>query len=75
MDTIATALSASWLDAVRRAQSAMHRNLAEKLPQTRASHPERKLTDVIERALIHGGLEPDKRVDPAPSGHLVDRLA
>jgi hypothetical protein len=75
MDTIATALSTSWLDAVRRAQSVMHRNLAEQLPQTRASYPERKLTDVIERALIHGGLEPDKRADPTPSGHLVDRLA
>jgi hypothetical protein len=72
MNTISTALSASWLDAVRRAQSSTHRSLEEQLPQTKADYSERKLTDVIERALVHGGLEPDKRASPA--GHLVDRL-
>jgi hypothetical protein len=72
MNTISTALSTSWLDAVRRAQSAMHRSLVDQLPQTKTSYPERKLTDVIERALIHGGLEPDKRA--SPTGYLVDRL-
>jgi hypothetical protein len=50
----------------------MHRSLEDQLPQTKTSYPERKLTDVIERALIHGGLEPDKRA--SPTGHLVDRL-
>ena len=77
MDTISTALSAAWLDAVRRAQSEMYRNLTKQLPQTAPSYPERKLTDVIERALIHGGLEPDRRTaKPAKGepGHIVDRL-
>jgi hypothetical protein len=75
MDAVSTALSAAWLDAVHRVQSAPHRRLAEQAPQTQSSFPERTLTDVIERALTRAGSEPAKREDAAAqSDHHVDKL-
>jgi hypothetical protein len=73
MDVISSALSVSWLDAVHRIQSVPQQRLAERAPHTRPSFPERKLTDVIERALVRAGAEPARREGAARSAHRVDR--
>lgn len=76
MDVISSALSASWLDAVHRVQSAPHRSLAQQAPRAKKSFPERTLTDVIERALIRAGSEPARRESAAPqSTQRVDKMA
>jgi hypothetical protein len=68
MDAISTALTNAWLEAVRRVQSAR--------PQMQqVARDERTLTDVMESALRHGGLDAADahRVDRAAPGHVVDR--
>jgi hypothetical protein len=67
MDAISTALTNAWLEAVRRVQSAR--------PQMQqVARDERTLTDAIESALRHGGLDSADahRGDPAP-GRVLDR--
>lgn len=50
MDIVATALTAAWLDAVRRTQ------MAVPLTERQSGFAE-SLTDVMESALRHGGLD------------------
>lgn len=79
MDPIATAMTAAWLDAVRRVQSERMQSLEEIMPQT---GPAQTLTDVIEGGLKSGGAAPlnenstDQRSanDGRPAIHLVDVL-
>lgn len=79
MDPISTALTAAWLDAVRRVQSERIQNLEDIMPQ---SGPAQTLTDVMEAGLKSGGAAPlnatdtDQRgeTDRRPSVHLVDVL-
>jgi hypothetical protein len=68
MDAISTALTAAWLDAVRRVQS------AQPLTQT-VGRDERTLTDVMEAALRHGGLDSKEQqwVDPTAPGQVLDK--
>ena len=68
MDAISTALTNAWLEAVRRVQS------ARPLPQP-VARDERTLTDAMEAALRHGGLDSQDatRVEPTAPGQLVDR--
>jgi hypothetical protein len=68
MDAISTALTNAWLDAVRRVQSAQ--------PQSQpVARDERTLTDAMEAALRHGGLDSKDAqwVDPAAPGQVLDR--
>jgi hypothetical protein len=58
MDPISTALTAAWLDAVRRAQSERVQKLEEIAPGARVAHDERGLTDAIERGIKSGGAAP-----------------
>ncbi len=81
MDPIATALTAAWLDAVRRVQSERIQRLEEIMPDAPADRA-RSLTDLIEGGLKAGGAAPldesdtDQRAmaDPRPTIHLVDLL-
>jgi hypothetical protein len=67
MDTASTALTGAWLQAVARLQAQ---------PSQLAPVPaaERTMTDVIESALRHGGLDSldPHWVDPGAPGALVD---
>jgi hypothetical protein len=73
MDVTSTALTAAWLDAVRRAQSEPVQRLARVAPQTAPAYDERMLTDAIERVLESGGMRPQTdRPAPAANGHKVD---
>ena len=81
MDPIATALTAAWLDAVRRAQSERIQRLEAIMPTPAPAGGERPLTDVIEGGLKSGGAAPLAESDPRtgdragrPSIHLVDVL-
>jgi|KBSSwiStaDraftv2_1062776.scaffolds.fasta_scaffold4943325_1 hypothetical protein len=58
MDPISTALTAAWLDAVRRVQSDRVQRLEEIMPDAKPAHDERGLTDAIERGLKSGGAAP-----------------
>jgi hypothetical protein len=58
MDPISTALTAAWLDAVRRVQSDRVQHLEEVMPQSQPGHDERTLTDVIASGLESGGAAP-----------------
>lgn len=58
MDPISTALTAAWLDAVRRVQSDRVQRLEEVMPDAKPAHDERGLTDAIERGLKSGGAAP-----------------
>lgn len=58
MDPISTALTAAWLDAVRRTQSESVQRLHEAMPQSKPSRAERGLTDVIASGLESGGAAP-----------------
>jgi len=79
MDPIATALTAAWLDAVRRVQSERVQNLEDLMPPT---GPAQTLTEAIEGGLTSGGAAPLKASDTdggdaasrRPSLHLVDVL-
>ena len=81
MDPIATALTAAWLDAVRRVQSERIRRLEEIMPDAPTGRV-RNLTDLIEGGLKAGGAAPltesdtDQRppTDARPTIHLVDLL-
>ena len=67
MNIVATALTAAWLDAVRRTRM-------ETPPHAQPVRPAETLTDVMESALRHGGLDsldPDW-VDPTRPGQVVD---
>jgi hypothetical protein len=80
MDPIATALTAAWLDAVRRVQSERTQNVEQLMPKQGSSD---QLTDVMEGGLKSGGAAPLNESDaqqqvetgPRPSLHLVDLLA
>lgn len=74
MDPISTALTAAWLDALRRAQSANIQRLQQIAPQTKPDYAERTLTDVIERGLKSGGAAPQQAQSVAQTGkiHKVD---
>jgi hypothetical protein len=75
MDPISTALTAAWLDALRRAQSANVQRLEQIAPQTKPSYTERTLTDVIESGLKHGGAVPlTNVVEPTRVGQRTDML-
>lgn len=78
MDPVSTALTAAWLDAVRRVQSQQLQELAQIAPQTQPSYDERTLTDVIEGALKSGGAGPvvndTARAREQQQGQFVDRL-
>jgi hypothetical protein len=58
MDPISTALTAAWLDAVRRVQSDRVQRLEEIDPNAKPSRAERSLTDVIASGLESGGAAP-----------------
>ena len=64
MDPISTALTAAWLDAVRRVQSDRVQRLEEIMPEARPAHDERALTDAIERGLKSGGAAPIAAAEP-----------
>jgi hypothetical protein len=70
MDAISTALTTAWLEAVRRVQSA-------RPPVQQVAPDERTLTDAMEAALRHGGLDSKDAqwVDPAAPGQVLDRRA
>jgi hypothetical protein len=81
MDPISTALTAAWLDAVRRVQSESIQHFLEQAPQAAPSHDERTLTDVIERVIKNGGAGPEQapgyEPEPTPQQqdpHRVDML-
>ncbi len=82
MDPIATALTAAWLDAVRRVQSERVQRLEEIMPQPASPDGARPLTDAIEGGLKAGGAAPlnesdtDQRpaTDARPTIHLIDVL-
>jgi hypothetical protein len=67
MDIVATALTAAWLDAVRRTQREVPLGAQQ-------SGPAETLTDALESALRHGGLDSLDAgwTDPARPGRLVD---
>jgi hypothetical protein len=67
MDIASTALTGAWLAAVTRVQS--HSTLE------RVAREDRTLTDVIESALRHGGLDSrdPQWVDPNRPAHRLDR--
>jgi hypothetical protein len=67
MDPISTALTAAWLDAVRRTQSEYVQRLEEVMPQSKPSRAERTLTDVIASGLESGGAEPLSEHEPGPA--------
>jgi hypothetical protein len=77
MDPISTALTAAWLDAVRRVQSDRVQRLEEIMPQSKPARDERTLTDVIASGLQGGGAEPSAEHEPGPAApkRLVDILA
>jgi hypothetical protein len=58
MDPVSTALTAAWLDAVRRVQSDRVQHLEEVMPQSQPTRGERTLTDVIASGLESGGAAP-----------------
>jgi hypothetical protein len=58
MDPISTALTAAWLDAVRRVQSDRVQHLEDVMPQSKPAHDERTLTDVIASGIESGGAAP-----------------
>jgi hypothetical protein len=70
MDIASTALTGAWLAAVSRLQS-------QPTPLTPIPASERTMTDVIESALRHGGLDSmdPQWVDPNAPGALLDRRA
>lgn len=76
MDPTSTLLSVAWLDALRRAQSDTVQRLQQIAPQTKPSHHERTLTDIIESGLKHGGAAPvpTQAVEPADEGKKLDIL-
>jgi hypothetical protein len=78
MDPISTALTAAWLDAVRRVQSDRVQHLEEIMPDAKPSRAERTLTDVIASGLQSGGAEPpatgEAEKDQAGSTGLSTRL-
>ena len=67
MDIVATALTAAWLDAVRRTRMETPLN-------AQPVRPAETLTDVMESALRHGGLDSldPGWTDPARPGRVVD---
>lgn len=65
MDPISTALTAAWLDAVRRVQSDRVQHLEEVMPQSAPTRDERTLTDVIAAGLESGGAAPLTPGDPS----------
>ena len=79
MDPISTALTAAWLDAVRRVQSERVQDLERLLPQ---GSEVATLTDAIEAALKSGGAAPLNVSETGEQGlagerppvHLVDLL-
>jgi hypothetical protein len=76
MDIISTALTQAWLDAVRRAQSERLRSFREQAPEASVSASERTLTEVIESALVRGGVQPPETLAPADSAaNQVDKVA
>jgi hypothetical protein len=68
MDAISTALTNAWLEAVRRVQSA-------RPPVQQVVRDERTLTDAMESALRHGGLDSQDGhwVDSTAPGQVLDR--
>jgi hypothetical protein len=58
MDPISTALTAAWLDAVRRVQSDRVQRFEEAMPQSKPTRDERGLSDVIASGLESGGAAP-----------------
>jgi hypothetical protein len=78
MDPISTALTAAWLDAVRRVQSDSVQRLEEIMPDAKPSHDERGLTDAIERGLKSGGAAPlavaESERSDGPETGLTTRL-
>ena len=58
MDPISAALTAAWLDAVRRVQSDRVQHLEEVMPHSQPTRGERTLTDVIAAGLESGGAVP-----------------
>jgi len=58
MDPVSTALTAAWLDAVRRVQSDRVQHLEEIMPQSQPTRDERTLTDVIASGIESGGAAP-----------------
>ena len=70
MDTVSTALTNAWLQAVWRVQHARNE-------QPHVTQDQTTLTDVIESALRGGGLDSadPQWVDPLRPGLQVDRLA
>jgi len=69
MDVASSALSNAWLQAVVRIHSG-------RTDPTPVRWDERTMTDVIERALRHGNVEPQQAdaVAPLSPGAVVDRL-
>ena len=76
MDPISTALTAAWLDAVRRVQSDRVQRLEEIMPDSKPAHDERGLTDAIERGLKSGGAAPiaESEKRDGPDTGLTTRL-
>jgi hypothetical protein len=80
MDPISTALTAAWLDAVRRVQSDRVQRLEEIMPDAKPSRAERTLTDVIASGLQSGGAAPpvtdetEKGDDTGPKIRVLDVL-
>jgi hypothetical protein len=82
MDPISTALTAAWLDAVRRVQSDRVQHLEEVMPQSQPSRADRTLTDVIASGLESGGAAPptvgedekDEKIGARPSVRVLDVL-
>jgi hypothetical protein len=74
MDPVSTALTAAWLDAVRRVQSDSVQRLEAIMPEAKPSRAERTLTDVIASGLQSGGAEPSSEHEPGPAApkRLVD---
>ena len=70
MDSIA--LTSSWLDAVRRVQSAHWQRYVQQVPQAKPSRQDRNLRDTIEAALHDAGVKPVEPVGAttgvAPTG-------
>jgi hypothetical protein len=64
MDPISTALTAAWLDAVRRVQSERVQRLEDVMPQSQPAHGERTLTDVIASGIESGGAAPLRPGEP-----------
>jgi hypothetical protein len=58
MDTISTALTTAWLDAVFRARSADYQNFIQQVPQAKPSRSDRTLSDAIESGLQDAGAKP-----------------